>query len=372
MTERRGARRPISRRLMVALFALMLAPMSGWYFLCAFEPLDQSAASDQRAALERARLRVRQRLTLTLGVSILVLGGVVFYVKRTMIEPLAELAAQARQAQTDAWEPPRSLERPDELGDLARALHGSITALEARAAQATRFAASLSHELRTPLAAIRGAAQILEDPSLERASQERFVRNIITESQRLERLVAGLLDMERAEQGNLAKETGSCALDALLPQLLQQSAPLMMRKSLRCHSTVQASMAPVAAGEDRARRIVMGLLENAIKFSPKAGTIEVRAALSEGEARVEIEDEGPGVPSALREKIFARAYSAPGSAEGRRGTGLGLAIVRSLVTASGGRVWVESAEGPGARFVLTLPLAPEQKPAGEESPQPRS
>ncbi len=345
---------------MVALFVLMLAPMSGWYFLSAFEPLEESAPREQREVLERARRQVRKRLALTLGVSILVLGGVVFYVKRTMIEPLAELAAQARRAQTEAWEPPRSLERPDELGDLARALHGSITALEGRAAQAVQFATSLSHELRTPLAAIRGAAQILEDPSLERARSERFVGNIITESQRLERLVAGILDMERAEQGNLAKETGRCALQRLLPQLLQQSAPLMMRKSLQSKLTVAESLPPVAAGEDRARRIVLGLLENAIKFSPKNAMIEVRVSAQDGAVRVVIEDEGPGVPPALQEKIFARAYSDPAGAGGRRGTGLGLAIVRSLVNASGGRVWVESADGLGARFIFTLPVAPSE------------
>ena len=358
-------RRPISRRLMAALFLLMILPTGGWYFIAEFTSGErwESLPAAGQATLMEAQREVRFKLALTLVASLLMLAGTVVYLRRTIVDPLANLARRARTAGRTPWEIPLERARPDEIGDLARALDNGVQTLEHKAQEAARFSINLSHELRTPLAAIRGAAEILSDRQLSEEDRARFIGNIVTESERLERLVAGILELSRTEGGRAEPASGVVDLVAVARSVLNAARPLIQRKGLRVTGPASMDRALVSGDGDRVHRILFGLLENAIKFSPQGAEIRVDILQGQQDVRLFVEDEGPGVPLEIRETIFERQFTTQhdgGSAS--RGTGLGLAIVRGLASASNGRVWVEDSTARGARFVVAFPAAPAPPP----------
>jgi len=350
---------------MAALFLLMILPTGGWYFIAEFTSGErwESLPAAGQATLMEAQREVRFKLALTLVASLLMLAGTVVYLRRTIVDPLANLARRARTAGRTPWEIPLERARPDEIGDLARALDNGVQTLEHKAQEAARFSINLSHELRTPLAAIRGAAEILSDRQLSEEDRARFIGNIVTESERLERLVAGILELSRTEGGRAEPASGVVDLVAVARSVLNAARPLIQRKGLRVTGPASMDRALVSGDGDRVHRILFGLLENAIKFSPQGAEIRVDILQGQQDVRLFVEDEGPGVPLEIRETIFERQFTTQhdgGSAS--RGTGLGLAIVRGLASASNGRVWVEDSTARGARFVVAFPAAPAPPP----------
>ncbi|MCH9681663.1 MAG: HAMP domain-containing histidine kinase [Deltaproteobacteria bacterium] len=364
MPEPSALRRPLSRRLMVALFVLMLAPMLGWGLMVG--TIDGPGAGVE-LDVEQSKLvgplvdDVRRKLAVVLVVSLVVLGIVVLYLRRTVLEPLTRLASRARTAQAGQWSSPPERDRPDEIGDLARALDDSIVMLRRRAEGAVQLSSNLSHELRTPLTAIQGAAELIDDDELDPADRRRFVAHIGTESERLVRLVSGLLEMHRAERDGPSRARGRAALAPAVIEVVERAAPLTTRKELTLDTRMDEGLPLVAMSDERLRRVLMGLLENAVKFSPVGGTISIVAGPTEGGVEVAVADEGPGIPAPVREAIFDRYFS--GDREGgaaARGTGLGLAIVKSLVDAADGRITAQPSASGGARFVFELPAAPSE------------
>lgn len=356
-------RRPLSRRLMVVMFALVVVPICGWaaigLVLARWSHGLDAADLARHAGMVDA---LREALGIVLFASFVAFGAAVVYLRKTVLAPLAELAASAREATHGTWSPPPARTRPDEIGDLARALDDSVTALRHRAEGAVLFAANLSHELRTPLAAISGAAELIADDGIEPDDRRRFVANITLESERLERLVRGLLELVRAERDGPVRDAGSVELGLALADVAERAAPLLARKSLTIALEVEAELPAAAMATERAHRVLLGLLENAIKFSPQGATITLGASCAGDHVVATIADEGPGVEPALREAIFDRYFAAPreatpGAWAAARGTGLGLAIVKGLVEGVGGRVAVDDAPGGGARFSVVLARA---------------
>ncbi|MDH3523862.1 MAG: ATP-binding protein [Acidobacteriota bacterium] len=344
---------------MVALFVVMIVPISGWYFLgeLTSREFTRELPREANRVMETVQSEIRFKLALTLGASVLVLGAVVVYLKRILVDPLDSLAKRARDVESEGWQPPPERSRPDEIGDLARALDRSIPAMEKRAERALQFATNLSHELRTPLAAIRGAADILAESRPQAEDRARFLVNIRTESERLERLVAGLLDLERSDVAGPMEpeplEPGPLEPGPIVRGVIGRCAPLLERRSLAVDVEEAAPLPALPIEQGRLERIVFGLLENAIKFSPEGGRITVRASRRDAALLLEIEDQGPGVPAGIREEIFDRHFT--GGRGNAGSTGIGLAIVQSLVSKAGGRVWVEEPPRGGARFCCVLP-----------------
>lgn len=348
-------RRPVSRQLMLALFIIMIVPVCGWYFtgdLASHRLLSALPEASHQQLLEVQR-EIRFKLAINLGVSILVLGGVILYLRRTILDPLERLAVQARHSDSQPWSSPAEASRPDEVGDLARALDSSLTRLLQRAEEAECFAANLSHELRTPLAAIRGAGEILSDPELSPEERQRFAGNLLSESQRLERLVAGLLALARAERDG-PEEPQLLDLAEVIRQLSERNQPLLDAGSLQMELSIEAEPAPVHASLDSVVRVMTALIENAIEHTPAGGTIRIGMRCQPDLIEVAVEDSGAGVPAEERERIFDRWYAL--RSESRQGTGLGLAIARSLVERMGGQITVDTSSLGGACFRLSLPV----------------
>jgi two-component system sensor histidine kinase ResE len=221
-----------------------------------------------------------------------------------------------------------------------------------RAEEAEQFATNLSHELRTPLAAIRGAGEILADPELSAADRHRFAGNVLAESQRLERLVNGLLALARAERGR-TEARQLLDLVAVTRQVVERNQSLAIDSQVRIEQSFDEEIPLVPVVEDLVVRVLMILIENAVEHTPAGGTVRIGLSYQAEMVEVAVEDSGAGVPVEERERIFDRWYAL--RSDSRQGTGLGLAIARSLIERMGGEIQVDTSPLGGASFWFTIP-----------------
>jgi two-component system sensor histidine kinase KdpD len=240
----------------------------------------------------------------------------------------------------------------------------------------TSLLSSLSHDLRTPLAGIEGAASALKDGA-ERLSPDAravFAQTILEEARRMMRLVSNLLEMVRVESGALQVQQEWQSVEEVIGVAL-----LRLEERLRAHpirTDVPADLPLVPMDGLLVEQALVNLLENAAKYSPEGGPIEVTAALNAERLVISIADRGPGVSPGEEERIFEKFYRSTVH-ERVGGAGLGLTIVRAIALAHGGRVWVEARAGGGSVFRLALPLGgtPPSLPVegaegADEEPQP--
>ena len=221
------------------------------------------------------------------------------------------------------------------------------------------FLSTASHELRTPLAAVYGAAQTLRrhDFALDEAGRDRFISMIVDESERLGRIVNEILLANQLELGRVDLVTGSFDPAELIERVVDAvriHAPPRIELEIVAPEVVPA----VGADRDKVRQILMNLVENAIKYSPDGGRIELGVEPADGAARFHVFDEGLGVPAEEHARIFDKFYRLdPEMTRGVGGTGLGLYICSELVERMGGQIWVESRETGGSAFFFEVPYA---------------
>ena len=213
---------------------------------------------------------------------------------------------------------------------------------------------AVSHDLRSPLMAILTSASALsrEDFDLAAADREELLATILAEAERLDRLVANLLDLSRLQADAVHADPAPCAIDDIVVQALREMGGRAERVevSLPDHS-------PVARVDAvQVERALVNLIENALEYSPAQEPVRLQVLSHGTHGLVRVIDHGPGVASDEAERIF-EPFHRGRSAGSVRGAGLGLAIARGFAEASGGRVWVESRGGQGATFTLELPLA---------------
>ncbi len=225
------------------------------------------------------------------------------------------------------------------------------------------FMSSVTHELRTPLTAIRALSEIMrDDPQMDPAQRQQFLDIVVAETERLTRLVNQVLDLAKIESGNAQWVVQDLEVCALVRQAAQAAEPLLLERGARLTVHCPDEPLPVRADGDRLQQVLLNLLSNAAKFvPPQRGEVQVRVQRWTDPhgglwARVEVQDNGPGVPPAQQAVIFEK-FRQGGDASGRpHGTGLGLPISRQIVEHFGGRLWLRSAPGQGACFGFDLPL----------------
>ena len=220
------------------------------------------------------------------------------------------------------------------------------------------FVANVSHELKTPLAAIRGYAETLRDGALEEPpTAKRFTDRILSQCRRLQELLDDLLILSRLEGVDAALEREPVSLDAIARHAVELLGPTAREK--RVTIEVQEEPVPSIQGDPGGlERLLLNLLDNAIKYNRPDGKITVRVGRCGGDALLEVSDTGIGIPPESIPRIFERFYRVDkGRAREEGGTGLGLAIVKHIAQAHGGQVDVESRIGRGSTFRVRLPLA---------------
>jgi two-component system phosphate regulon sensor histidine kinase PhoR len=232
-----------------------------------------------------------------------------------------------------------------------------ITDLHALDELQAEFIATASHELRTPLAAVYGAAQTLRrhDFALDEAGRQRFISMIVDESDRLGRIVNQILLANQLDLGRMDFVTEPFDATELLDRVVE-SARTYAPPNVVLDVAVEEPAPPVAADKDMVRQVLVNLVENAVKYSPDGGHIELGALAEEGMVQFRVVDHGLGIPADEQSRIFEKFYRLdPDMTRGIGGTGLGLYICSELVERMGGRIWLDSKEGEGSAFYFDLP-----------------
>ncbi len=218
------------------------------------------------------------------------------------------------------------------------------------------FLSTVTHELRSPLAAIKGFASTLLQPGVHWSPEkERHFLEIIEESaDHLNMLINQVLDMASIEAGTLKVYPRPSSVDEIITGVERRLQALCRNHDL--HVNVPKRTLPVVADPERIGNVLVNLVENATKYSPKGTKVTLSVDEEGGDIVFSVSDEGPGIPEEYQEKIFERFFRIPGPVTGpRQGTGLGLSIAKRIVEEHGGRIWVESEDGGGSRFYFTLP-----------------
>ncbi len=228
------------------------------------------------------------------------------------------------------------------------------------------FMSSVTHELRTPLASIRAFSEILyDDPEIEVSERKRFLGILVSETERLSRLVNQVLDLAKIESGHADWLIEQVDLHAVIMQSAAATGQLIEGRGARLVLDLGAAACPawVQADRDRLVQVLVNLLSNAAKFAPaENGCVEVRLSRLERRWLVGVADNGPGIPAAELDLVFEKFRQASSSGEKPIGTGLGLPISRQIVERFGGRIWAESGSSKGATLCFELPAAEPEVP----------
>ena len=231
------------------------------------------------------------------------------------------------------------------------------------------FVANVSHELRTPLTALRALVETLQDGAADDPdTRGEFLHGIEVEVERMSQMIAELLDLARIESGMVDLNLAQVDLNQVVAPAADRLRAQAARHEIRLEIATDGKPLPVHADADRAGRVVMSLVHNAIKFTPPAGLIRVSTRRRRGEAIVSVCDSGAGLDRDELERVFERFYKADPSRSGV-GAGLGLSIARHTVRQHGGRIWAESPGlGRGATFSVALPLSePSRQPVSADA-----
>jgi signal transduction histidine kinase len=236
---------------------------------------------------------------------------------------------------------------------------------EAEAALRTRdeFLSIAAHELKTPLTTLMGNIDLIQRRTRREGSlSERDTRAIGVASQqarRLKQMINSLLDLSRLAQGQLSIEPAPLDLGQLAQRVVDEVQPGLLQHSIICHTPGTAVM--IDGDEVRLEQVIQNLLQNAVRYSPNGGRIEVLVAADERAAlaSLHVRDQGIGIAADAQEQLFERFYRVPNTAiEHIHGVGIGLYVVKEIVTLHGGAVEVVSEAGVGSTFTINLPLQP--------------
>jgi signal transduction histidine kinase len=324
-------------------FAEVARPLPGGYVI-----LLSASLYDALGNVQLVQRRLLLAGLLALGVvSLLGYGAATAFARRVRrLEGAAE-----RIAGGDFGEPVEDTGR-DELAQLARAferMRGQLAQLDdARRA----FIANASHELRTPLFSLGGFLELLDDEDLDEPTRREFLTEAIAQVARLQKLAVDLLDLSRLDAGKLRLEHEPVDLERLAHEVVREFAPQAARRRHTLHA--DGEPAPALADSERVAQIARILVDNALVHTPPGTEVRLRTRTRDGVVELAVEDDGPGVPPAERERVFERFARLNGAVAS--GSGLGLAIARELATVMGGAVELETSRERTV-FTLRLPIS---------------
>ncbi len=372
--ERGGeAERELAEAL-VASFAELRAQSAG------VMSATQEAVARKVAAAARASGQASRLSWALVGLALAVSLAVLWLTIRSLNRPLRRLTEGIHEVSHGRFSYRPGRPRGDEFSRLEASFNEMVERLGELDEAKSRFLSHVSHELKTPLVATQETNKLLleEIPGPLNERQKRMLELNLQGSRRLAAMISKLLELSRLEAGGARYEFGRHDLVATARSAVDRFEALARERGLALRLVGPAGELAAACDRDRIIQVVDNLLENAIKFSPEGGEIEVRVARDGGEASarlaaagrspangalvvVAVADRGPGVPDELKGRVFERFVQLehrgrPAGGEGR-GVGLGLAICREIVEAHEGAIWVEDREGPGSAFTFAVPAA---------------
>lgn len=291
--------------------------------------------------------------TLTAGLVALLIGTVLF---QWITRPLRQLQRAARtvaEGQLAARVPVTS---EDELGAVAEAFNQMTSRLDQQQRLRRQMVADIAHELRTPISVMQGTLEAMLDGVLKPKPSE--LRDLYDETRRLARLVEDLRTLSLADANQLSLERVPLNLAALVESTAERMRPLAEARQVSLEVQIEQPMLPAEADGDRLSQVLTNLIDNALRYTSHGKRVIIRATRMDGQACLEVVDEGQGIPAEDLPYVFERFWRGDRSrSRGSGGSGIGLAIVKQLVEMHGGRVAVESQPGKGSTFRVLLPLS---------------
>lgn len=317
------------------------------------------------------------RYLLIAGISALVASVLLaLYLSNYVSRPLQRLSRVAWELAQGELRSRMEVAGEDEISELCRYFNYMAERIDRSTRQQKEFVANVSHEIRTPLTSVEGFSQALLEGMVEsEEDRKRYLEIICEECRRLKRVLSQLLALSRIDSGAWALRPVTLSPGPLLEDLTRKMRPLAEEKGIHLELQVSKSLRDVVVDGDALEMVLTNLLENALKFTPGGGTVVLSAETTTGGwLRVQVRDNGPGIPPEDLERIFDRFFRVERSrAQEQGGSGLGLAICRELVLLMGGRIHVWSEPGRGSAFVVEIPPSPaEAAPRAAASSLPHS
>ena len=329
-----------------------------------YEALGTRVQAGQAQAVRDERF-VREELTefatallLSIPFAVALSAGAGYLLARRALAPVAAMTARARRITADRLDERLPIDNPsDEFGRLAAVVNDALAKLERAFITLRRFTADASHELRTPLTAIRTVGEVgLREPRSE-AEYRETIGSILEETERLTTLTDSLLVLARTDAGRADLRPARFDLAGLAREAVADLEVLAEEKRQRI-AVEAAGGVLVIADRPTLRQAAINLLDNAIEHGLEGARIAVAVRRSEGDAVLEVIDDGPGIAAEHLPHLFERFYRADRARSRERGgAGLGLSIARWAVEVNGGRIDVESEVGRGSRFRIVVPAA---------------
>ena len=285
------------------------------------------------------------------------LAGVAWWLARRITRPLHGVAATAKRIRGGRWnERIETATMPDdETKVLAETLNAAFDGYAGALRRLERFSGDAAHQLRTPIAAMRNLGEVALSRSRTAAEYREALETMLGELDRLTRIVEQLLQLSRLDAGALKARFAPIPLGAVVEQVRQIYAPLAEARGVDL-AVAAGAHAKVAGIEELLVELLGNLVDNALRHTPKGGTIRIDVARGpDGAVRLAVQDSGPGIPDEFAQKIFERFTQMPG---GEGGTaGLGLPLAAQIAAVHGGELQLANPGRPGARFECRLPAA---------------
>ena len=290
------------------------------------------------------------------------IGG--WFLARRSLSPVVAMADRARKIGVESLNARLPVANPrDELGLLASTFNELLARLESSVEQQRQFMADASHELRTPVNIARTAARVaLQQPTRAEAEYREALDVVEQETIRLSRLVDDMFTLTRADAGSYPVRATPIYLDELIGEVARASGVVAATREVSI-AVECVHPAPLTGDEDLIRRLMINVIDNAVRFSPAGGAVRVALDRAGGDYAISVTDQGPGITADVQSRIFERFYrvdkarSRDGVSDG--GAGLGLALARWIAQAHGGDIRLATSSRLGSTFVITLPLSSE-------------
>jgi signal transduction histidine kinase len=281
--------------------------------------------------------------------------GMIQLLARGMTSPLRDMASATRAMARGEYDRRVVETSHDEVGELARAFNRMAAELAEVDRMRKDLIANVSHELRTPLTALQATLENIVDGVAP--ADNATLQTMLSQTQRLGRLVEQLLDLSRLESGTVPLELQPFAVKPMLEQTVRESS---LAPEYDGHIEVRLVVEPsdlvIVGDPERVNQVVANVVQNALRHSPPDGTVDVIARANGGAVLIEVSDEGPGIPTEEAGRVFERFYRSDHARTSRDGgTGLGLAIAKWIVDMHGGEIRAEAREPRGCRMVVSLP-----------------
>jgi two-component system, OmpR family, sensor kinase len=303
---------------------------------------------------------VLSAFALAIPLSIVLASGGGYFLARRSLSPVVEMSTQAGRIGADNLHDRLQVANPqDELGHLAQSFNSLLDRLDQSFEQQRRFMADASHELRTPVAILCGEADVaLSQPSRPPEDYRASLDILRAEAKRLKHIVEDLFTLARADAGQYPLTPADFYLDELVAECSRSVRTLAAAKQITVRCDASKEM-PIYADEALLRRMIVNLLDNAIKYTPPGGNVSVTWDVRDSQYRITVSDTGQGIPSELQSRIFERFFRADNvrsrSESNGGGAGLGLSISRWIVQAHGGQLELTRSDEGGSTFTVLLP-----------------